>query len=46
MTGLYILGIIKRHGPIHGYDIKQILDEHVSDFVHIKLPNIYYHLKI
>ena len=42
---LYILGIIKRFGPQHGYQIKKIISEKISDFTQIKLPVIYYHLE-
>jgi DNA-binding PadR family transcriptional regulator len=42
---LYILGIIKRYGPQHGYQIKKIIAERISDFTQIKLPVIYYHLE-
>jgi len=42
---LYILGIVKKHGPQHGYNIKKIIGESVSDFTQIKLPAIYYHLE-
>ncbi len=42
---LYILGIIKRYGPQHGYQIKKIISEQISDFTQIKLPVIYYHLE-
>jgi len=41
---LYILGLLKRFGPQHGYQIKKNMVMHVADFAHIKLPTIYYHL--
>ncbi len=34
-----------RHGPLHGYRLKQLIAERVSDFAQIKLPAIYYHLE-
>jgi DNA-binding PadR family transcriptional regulator len=40
---LYVLGFLSRYGSQHGYRLKQYL-EHISDFAHIKLPTIYYHL--
>ena len=43
-TTLYILGLLLRHGSMHGYQIKQIIDQHISDFAQIKIGNIYYHL--
>ncbi|MBN1116124.1 MAG: PadR family transcriptional regulator [Bacteroidales bacterium] len=42
---MYILGILKRYGPQHGYQIKKIFSEQISDFTQIKLPVIYYHLE-
>jgi DNA-binding PadR family transcriptional regulator len=42
---LYILGLFKRHGPLYGYQLKKIIDDNLSDFTQIKLPNIYYHLE-
>jgi DNA-binding PadR family transcriptional regulator len=42
---IYILGILKRYGSMHGYQIKKIISEQVSDFTQIKLPVIYYHLE-
>jgi DNA-binding PadR family transcriptional regulator len=42
---LYILGILLRFGPQHGYQIKKIFAEQLSDFAQIKLPTIYYHLE-
>jgi DNA-binding PadR family transcriptional regulator len=41
----YILGFLKRYGPLHGYKLKQLLSDMVSDFTQIKLPTIYYHLE-
>jgi DNA-binding PadR family transcriptional regulator len=40
----YILGLLQRYGPQHGYKLKQIIEETISDFAKIKLPTIYYHL--
>lgn len=34
-----------RYGPLHGYKIKQLIADRASDFAHIKLPTIYYHLE-
>jgi len=45
MIPIYILGLLIRFGPQHGYQIKKTLAEHVSDFTEIKLPTIYYHLE-
>lgn len=42
---LFILGFLMRHGPLHGYRIKQLITEQASDFARIKLPTIYYHLE-
>jgi DNA-binding PadR family transcriptional regulator len=42
---LYILGLLIRVGPQHGYQIKKIFEEQLSDFTQIKLSNIYYHLE-
>jgi DNA-binding PadR family transcriptional regulator len=42
---LYILGILLRFGPQHGYQIKKIFAEQLADFTQIKLPTIYYHLE-
>ena len=44
MVPLYILGLLQRFGPQHGYQIKKILAEQLTDFTQIKLPTIYYHL--
>lgn len=40
----YILGLLIRYGPQHGYSLKHIIEERISDFAKIKLPSIYYHL--
>lgn len=40
----YILGLLLRYGPQHGYSLMQIIEERISDFAKIKLPTIYYHL--
>ncbi|OJF75727.1 MAG: PadR family transcriptional regulator [Treponema sp. CETP13] len=45
MIPLYILGILLRYGPQHGYMIKKIVSEQLADFTEIKLPTIYYHLE-
>lgn len=45
MIPLYILGILLRYGPEHGYMIKKIVSEQLADFTEIKLPTIYYHLE-
>lgn len=44
MVPLYILGLIKRYGPQHGYQIRKTIAEQLADFTQIKLPTIYYHL--
>lgn len=44
MIPLYILGMLLRYGPQHGYQIKKMLMEQMADFTDIKLPTIYYHL--
>lgn len=41
----YILGLLLRYGAQHGYRLKQIVEEQISDFTDIKLPTIYYHLE-
>lgn len=45
MIPLYILGLLQRFGPQHGYQIKKIISEQLADFTQIKLPVIYYHLE-
>jgi DNA-binding PadR family transcriptional regulator len=45
MIPLYILGLLQRYGPQHGYQIKKIISEQLADFTQIKLPAIYYHLE-
>ncbi|WP_320129842.1 PadR family transcriptional regulator [uncultured Sphaerochaeta sp.] len=45
MVPLYILGVLQRMGPMHGYRIKKLISEQLSDFTQIKLPTIYYHLE-
>jgi DNA-binding PadR family transcriptional regulator len=42
---LYILGLLQRFGPQHGYQIKKIIADQLADFTQIKLPTIYYHLE-
>lgn len=41
----YILGLLIRYGPEHGYRLKQIMETQIADFAQIKLPNLYYHLE-
>lgn len=45
MIPLYILGLLHRFGPQHGYQIKKLVEEQLADFTQIKLPTIYYHLE-
>lgn len=45
MIPLYILGLLQRFGPQHGYHIKKLIAEQLADFTQIKLPTIYYHLE-
>lgn len=45
MIPLYILGFLRRFGPMHGYQLKKLLGEQLSDFTDIKLPTVYYHLE-
>lgn len=45
MIPLYILGLLLRFGPQHGYQIKKLLQEQMEDFTRIKLPAVYYHLE-
>ncbi|BAK98686.1 putative PadR family transcriptional regulator [Oscillibacter valericigenes Sjm18-20] len=45
MIPLYILGLLLRFGPQHGYQIKKLLEEQLKDFTQIKLPTVYYHLE-
>ncbi|MDL2217939.1 PadR family transcriptional regulator [Christensenellaceae bacterium OttesenSCG-928-M15] len=45
MIPLYILGLLLRFGPQHGYQIKKLIEEQLADFTQIKLPTIYYHLE-
>ncbi len=40
----YILGFLRRFGPMHGYQIKKHMEEQASDFAKIKMSNLYYHL--
>ena len=44
MVPIYILGVLIRFGPQHGYQVKRTIAENVADFTSIKLPTIYYHL--
>ncbi|NCC16293.1 MAG: PadR family transcriptional regulator [Clostridia bacterium] len=45
MIPLYILGLLMRFGPQHGYRIKKLMEEQLEDFTQIKLPTVYYHLE-
>jgi DNA-binding PadR family transcriptional regulator len=45
MIPLYILGLLLRFGPQHGYQIRKLILDQLSDFTQIKLPTIYYHLE-
>lgn len=45
MIPLYILGLLLRFGPQHGYQIKKLIEEQLEDFTQIKLPTVYYHLE-
>ena len=45
MIPLYVLGLLLRFGPQHGYNIKKLISEQLADFTLIKLPTIYYHLE-
>jgi len=44
MVPIYILGMLLRFGPQHGYQIKKLISDNLSDFTQIKLSLIYYHL--
>ena len=35
MIPLYILGLLLRFGPQHGYQIKKLLEEQLEDFTQI-----------
>lgn len=41
----YLLGLLIRFGPQHGYSLKQSISLEIADFAKIKLPTIYYHLE-
>ncbi|MEQ8176239.1 MAG: PadR family transcriptional regulator [Syntrophomonadaceae bacterium] len=41
----YLLGLLIRFGPQHGYSLKQSISLGIADFAKIKLPTIYYHLE-
>lgn len=41
----YLLGLLLRYGPQHGYKLMQMIEERISDFAKIKLPTVYYHLQ-
>ncbi len=45
MIPLYVLGLLIRYGPQHGYQLKKTITEELEDFTRIKLPAIYYHLE-
>ena len=45
MIPLYVLGLLQRYGPQHGYQLKKNISEELEDFTQIKLPSIYYHLE-
>ena len=45
MIPLYILGLLLRFGPQHGYQIKKLMEEQLEDFTQMKLPTVYYHLE-
>lgn len=45
MIPLYVLGLLQRYGPQHGYQLKKTISEELADFTQIKLPSIYYHLE-
>jgi DNA-binding PadR family transcriptional regulator len=45
MIPLYVLGLLLRFGPQHGYNIKKLIGEQLADFTQINLPTIYYHLE-
>ena len=45
MIPLYVLGLLQRYGPQHGYQLKKTISEELEDFTQIKLPTIYYHLE-
>ena len=42
----YILGFLRRFGPMHGYQLKKYIEEQASDFAKIKMSNLYYHLGV
>lgn len=42
---IYILGILNKYGPQHGYQIKKIFSEQIAHFIQVKLPLVYYHLE-
>ena len=44
MIPLFILGLLLRFGPQHGYQIKKLMEDQLEDFTQIKLPTVYYHL--
>ena len=45
MIPIYVLGLLQRYGPQHGYQLKKTISEELEDFTQIKLPTIYYHLE-
>lgn len=40
----YLLGLLIRFGPQHGYRMQQLVEDGVADFAKIKMPTMYYHL--
>jgi DNA-binding PadR family transcriptional regulator len=43
-TRLVILGLL-REGPLHGYELKQIIEEHMGDWTNIAFGSIYFALR-
>ena len=41
---LLFLGLLKE-GPKHGYEIKKMIEEDLSQFIGLKIKSIYYPLK-
>jgi len=45
-TRIAILGLLCRHGPQHGYELrKRIVDQHINDISNVQLGSIYAALK-
>lgn len=40
----YLLGLLIRFGPQHGYRMQQMVEDGIADFAKIKMPTLYYHL--